>query len=166
MADLYKRNATLELTDEEVQQLTEIAARSNMTAGELLSAFVHDLCRSEWSNGSDERDRAEDWYDRARVGFPCDQSLAGSLVTDDGLGAIESLVDALDSQQMYREDPKAWKEELEEVAGNEAELEFSHEIDRALEKLPQGSNQEEQIQRCCQIVEEFLLMNEKGEKVN
>lgn len=64
MADLYKRKVTLELTDVEVRELTELAARADMTAGELLSAFVHDLCRSEWRNGSDESDRAEDWYDR------------------------------------------------------------------------------------------------------
>lgn len=113
MADLYNRKVTLELTDVEVRELTELAARADMTAGELLSAFVHDLCRSEWRNGSDESDRAEDWYDRTGFAYGS-MSLAANLVQEEGIGGIITLVDALESQQMYREDPESWKEELEE----------------------------------------------------
>lgn len=87
MADLYKRKVTLELTDVEVQELTELAARADMTAGELLSAFVHDLCRSEWRNGSDESDRAEDWYDRTGFAYGS-MSLAVNLVQEEGIGGI------------------------------------------------------------------------------
>ena len=147
MADLYKRKVTLELTDVEVRELTELAARADMTAGELLSAFVHDLCRSEWRNGSDESDRA-------------------NLVQEEGIGGIITLVDALESQQMYREDPESWKEELEEVDGNEEELEFVRDIEKAVENLPKGSDREEQLQKCRRIMEEFRWMNEKGEAVN
>lgn len=100
MADLYKRKVTLELTDVEVRELTELAARADMTAGELLSAFVHDLCRSEWRNGSDESDRAEDWYDRTGFAYGS-MSLAANLVQEEGIGGIINLVDALESQQLY-----------------------------------------------------------------
>lgn len=148
MADLYKRKVTLELTDVEVQELTELAARADMTAGELLSAFVHDLCRSEWRNGSDESDRAEDWYDRTGFAYGS-MSLAVNLVQEEGIGGIINLVDALESQQLYREDPESWKEELE----------------KAVENLPKGSDREEQLQKCRRIMEEFRWMNEKGEAV-
>lgn len=165
MADLYKRKVTLELTDVEVRELTELAARADMTAGELLSAFVHDLCRSEWRNGSDESDRAEDWYDRTGFAYGS-MSLAANLVQEEGIGGIITLVDALESQQMYREDPESWKEELEEVDGNEEELEFVRDIEKAVENLPKGSDREEQLQKCRRIMEEFRWMNEKGEAVN
>lgn len=148
MADLYKRKVTLELTDVEVRELTELAARADMTAGELLSAFVHDLCRSEWRNGSDESDRAEDWYDRTGFAYGS-MSLAANLVQEEGIGGIITLVDTLESQQMYREDPESWKEELE----------------KAVENLPKGSDREEQLQKCRRIMEEFRWMNEKGEAV-
>lgn len=157
MADLYKRKVTLELTDVEVRELTELAARADMTAGELLSAFVHDLCRSEWRNGSDESDRAEDWYDRTGFAYGS-MSLAANLVQEEGIGGIINLVDALESQQLYREDP-------EEVDGNEEELEFVCDIEKAVENLPKGSDREEQLQKCRRIMEEFRWMNEKGEAV-
>ena len=148
----------------EVRELTELAARADMTAGELLSAFVHDLCRSEWRNGSDESDRAEDWYDRTGFAYGS-MSLAANLVQEEGIGGIITLVDALESQQMYREDPESWKEELEEVDGNEEELEFVRDIEKAVENLPKGSDREEQLQKCRRIMEEFRWMNEKGEAV-
>lgn len=44
-------------------------------------------------------------------------SLAANLVQEEGIGGIITLVDALESQQMYREDPESWKEELENCLG-------------------------------------------------
>ena len=125
----------------EVRELTELAARADMTAGELLSAFVHDLCRSEWRNGSDESDRAEDWYDRTGFAYGS-MSLAANLVQEEGIGGIITLVD-----------------------GNEEELEFVRDIEKAVENLPKGSDREEQLQKCRRIMEEFRWMNEKGEAV-
>ena len=88
-----------------------------------------------------------------------------NLVQEEGIGGIITLVDALESQQMYREDPESWKEELEEVDGNEEELEFVRDIEKAVENLPKGSDREEQLQKCRRIMEEFRWMNEKGEAV-
>lgn len=82
-------------------------------------------------------------------------SLAANLVQEEGIGGIINLVDALESQQTYREDPESWKEELEEVDGNEEELEFVRDIEKAVENLPKGSDREEQIQKCRRIMEEF-----------
>lgn len=64
-------------------------------------------------------------------------SLAANLVQEEGIGGIINLVDALESQQTYREDPESSK----------------------------GSDREEQIQKCRRIMEEFRWMNEKGEAV-
>lgn len=59
------RNLTIELTDQQYDALCHYAFRAGYEApGELLAAFAADL--SGWhSNGSDEEDRADQWFHRA-----------------------------------------------------------------------------------------------------
>jgi len=52
------------LTDEEKERLTEIAADHDATPCELLAAFVADLTHSNRTGGSDERMYANEWLDR------------------------------------------------------------------------------------------------------
>lgn len=52
------------LDDYTKEQLLIIAAARNVTPTELIENFIADLTHSDKSNGSDERDLAEQWLDR------------------------------------------------------------------------------------------------------
>lgn len=60
-----RENIKINLTDKEYNNLNLMAYKAGFkSAGELLSSFVGDL--TGWhSNGSDEREKANDWYERA-----------------------------------------------------------------------------------------------------
>ena len=55
---------TLNLTREEAIDLHEKASKANTTMESLLESFVSDLTYSRRSGGSDERDLANEWYER------------------------------------------------------------------------------------------------------
>ena len=58
---------TLRLDQESIQRLGELAGQKSMTAGELIESFINDLTHGPYSNGSDERMKAEDWIERSTL---------------------------------------------------------------------------------------------------
>ena len=62
--DDYMRRIYINITDEEKERLSKIAAEHDATPGELLAAFVADITYSDRSGGSDERMYAEQWLCR------------------------------------------------------------------------------------------------------
>ena len=61
------RTITLRLSDADCERLAKKAGEVGLTAGDLLKEFVGDLVDGTYSNGSDERMYAQQWFDR--VGF-------------------------------------------------------------------------------------------------
>ncbi|WP_298203108.1 hypothetical protein [Desulfosporosinus sp.] len=63
--DRIREDVKVSLTDKQYSCLKLLAYKAGFkNAGELLSSFVGDL--TDWHHkGSDERDRASDWYERA-----------------------------------------------------------------------------------------------------
>lgn len=62
------RSITLNLSDADVKRLWEKAGRAGMTMSELLEKFIGDLVDGTYSNGSDERDLAQNWFERTSFG--------------------------------------------------------------------------------------------------
>ncbi|WP_018211156.1 hypothetical protein [Desulfitobacterium hafniense] len=61
-----REDLTLSLTDKAYRNLKLLAYKAGFeSAGELLSSFVGDLTDWGGSNGTDERDCADRWYERA-----------------------------------------------------------------------------------------------------
>lgn len=61
---IRKRTYELELSDADVLRLKYKAEEGKLTPEELLQNFVGDLVDGTYSNGSDERMRAQDWFER------------------------------------------------------------------------------------------------------
>jgi len=61
------RKFSLEITDEQYKRLHETAREYNITASQLLSSFIGDLVDYH-RNGSDEKELAEAWVERALAG--------------------------------------------------------------------------------------------------
>ena len=65
------RKITVNLTDADSEAIFQKAAAHGLTVGELLENFIADLIGGAGTNGSDERDRAEAWFERCWFGmFP------------------------------------------------------------------------------------------------
>lgn len=65
---IRKRTFQLELSDADTERLAIKAAQAGLTIEELLQNFIGDLVCGTYSNGSDERMYAQDWYDRCWFG--------------------------------------------------------------------------------------------------
>ena len=58
------RTITVNLSDADVKRLAEKSGEGGLTISELLENFIGDLVDGTYSNGSDERMYAEQWYQR------------------------------------------------------------------------------------------------------
>lgn len=67
IATISDRTVTLRLSDADCERLARKAGEVGLTVGDLLQDFIGDLVNGTYSNGSDERMLAQQWFDR--VGF-------------------------------------------------------------------------------------------------
>ena len=67
---IKERAITLKLSDADVERIFKKAGATGLTVPELLQNFIGDLVDGTYSNGSDERDYAQRWFDRCWFGMP------------------------------------------------------------------------------------------------
>lgn len=71
IATIKERNIKCKLSDADVDRITKMAGEVGLSVGELLEYFISDLVGGTYSNGSDERDLVENWFERCWFGmFP------------------------------------------------------------------------------------------------
>jgi len=85
---IRNRNIELPLSDADVQRLWEKAGKVGMTAGELLTSFIGDLVCGTYTNGSDERMYAEEWFERCGFSFTAKNTFLRYLLEHDKLGGF------------------------------------------------------------------------------
>lgn len=112
-----KRTVSLNLTDEDCKRLFEKAAAHGLTVPELLENFIADLICGAGTNGSDERDRAQAWFDRCWFGmFPEDTFLKWLIEwgggVDDFVTHYELLKEA--EADLQEEEDKEVREAIQE----------------------------------------------------
>ncbi len=76
------RTFTVNLSDADVKRLYKKAAEASLTPEELFENFVGDLVDGTYSNGSDERMCAEEWYNRCWFSFDYFNSFLAYLVRE------------------------------------------------------------------------------------
>ncbi len=76
------RTFTVNLSDADVKRLYKKAAEASLTPEELFENFVGDLVDGTYSNGSDERMCAEEWYNRCWFSFNYFGSFLAYLVRE------------------------------------------------------------------------------------
>ena len=68
---IRERKITVKLSDADCDRLARKCGEHGLTIGELIENFVGDLVGGTYSNGSDERDYADQWFERCWFGmFP------------------------------------------------------------------------------------------------
>ena len=100
---------TLRLDQESIQRLGELAGQKSMTAGELIESFINDLTHGPYSNGSDERMKAEDWIERSTL-YWSDSLL--KYLAENGI-YVDRFLAVWRELQTEIEDEE-WREKLEE----------------------------------------------------
>ncbi len=110
---IRKRSLRLKLSDADCKRLAELCGGHGLTVEELIENFIGDLVNGTYSNGSDERMYARQWFKRCWFGMFPEETFLYYLITS---GYICDVLELWDSIQNG-------KEELDEVKRNPMEYE-------------------------------------------
>jgi len=77
---MKEKKITVKLSDADCDKLIRKCGEYGITAGELIENFIRDLVGSTYSNGSDERDYIEQWFERCYFGEFPKQTLLNHLL--------------------------------------------------------------------------------------
>ncbi|MEG0943251.1 MAG: hypothetical protein RSF86_06435 [Angelakisella sp.] len=80
IATIKNRQITLAISDADVRRICEKAGQAGLTVPELLQNFIGDLVGGTYSNGSDERAYAQQWFDRCWFGAMPDETFLRYLI--------------------------------------------------------------------------------------
>lgn len=74
------RKITVKLSDADCDRLARKCGEHGLTIGELIENFVGDLVDGTYSNGSDERYYADQWFERCWFGMFPEPTLLNHLL--------------------------------------------------------------------------------------
>lgn len=77
---IKERTITVKLSDADCEKLARQCGKHGLTVGELLENFIGDLVGGTYSNGSDERDLADQWFERCWFGMFPEPTLLNHLL--------------------------------------------------------------------------------------
>lgn len=93
IATIRERTVKLSLSDADIVRVSEKAASVGLTVAELLQNFIGDLTDGTYSNGSDERMLASQWFDRCGFSFEPERTFLVFLIE---WGNLQPVIDTLD----------------------------------------------------------------------
>lgn len=144
------RVITLKLSDADCERIAKKVGKHGLTVGKLLENFIGDLVDGTYSNGSDERNFAEQWFERCWFGmFPEETLLKYLLEWGHDIGGFLTIYDEL---KYYEANPEKFDEEVKEAkeSGEEIlwfEQEYHDYIDEFLNNH-KDADMEKEIELC------------------
>jgi bifunctional DNA-binding transcriptional regulator/antitoxin component of YhaV-PrlF toxin-antitoxin module len=114
---IKERKITVRLSDADCDRLARKCGEYGLTIGELIENFVGDLVGGTYSNGSDERDYANKWFERCWFGMFPEETLlkfllyTGYDVYDDFLEIIDDIENGYAELEDYKKDQSVFDEE-------------------------------------------------------
>lgn len=117
IATIKERNITVKLSDADCERLMSKCGEHGLSAGELIAYFVGDLVDGTYSNGSDERDLANRWFERCWFAMYPENTLLSHLL--DWGYKPEDYLDAMDNIKKAKKDKKYIEEHPEAADGEE-----------------------------------------------
>lgn len=124
---IREKKITVKLSEADCDRLARKCGEHGLTIGELIENFVGDLVGGTYSNGSDERDYANQWFERCFFGMFPEETLLNFLlyrgydVYDDFLEIIDDIETGYAELEDYRKDPSVFDEEEIEFLKNDIE---------------------------------------------
>lgn len=99
------RTLTLNLSAADCQRIAVAAGACGLTVAELLENFIGDLVHGTYTNGSDERDYAQQYVSRCWFGSTPPASLLQALLAaGEGMEGVEWLLDAADNLAFFEDE--------------------------------------------------------------
>lgn len=126
-----RKKWTIEISmdEEDFQAVLLKAGCVGLTAGELASAFFNDLVHGQYTNGSDERMLAEEYYDRCfYAGGPC-LSFSQYLLSQ---GEMEQFFDTIRDHRSGQADVEDIKADIAEETDETEKAEMQKSLDDAV----------------------------------
>lgn len=157
--EVSERTVGIQMSDEDAEKLSALAAKHGMTAGELLSSFVGDLICGSQTNGSDEREFAELWLNRC-YGYWDDDSLLAHLANSDPdvNAAVGEFLTQYDDWKLSLEHPEQFSDEFAECPGEKLYCQMVVE-DYLIGWSHADAIPDEEIKRCRQWLLEANQLN-------
>ena len=142
IATIKERTIYLNLSDADCKRISTYAAKANITVSQLLESFIGDLVNGTYTNGSDERDCAQRWFERCGYGMYSEKTFLRYILEE---GAdVEFLLNGLEGIKKSKELIQTLTEELQK------------EIDRQRENPEYQYEWEEEDKECIQTEQEEL----------
>ena len=98
---ITERNITLKLSDADCIRISEKAATNNITVAQLLENFIGDLVSGTYSNGSNERMYANQWFNRCWFSMSPGQTFLKYLIEFED---VENFIENLNDIESYKQD--------------------------------------------------------------
>lgn len=165
---IKERTLKLKLSDADCESISKKAACAGLSVSELLENFIGDLISGTYSNGSDERMKAREWFDRCWFGmFPETTGLLGWLSNnwEYDIDFIKCVMEDIALTKEEIEEIKKHPEEYdeEELKNQEEELEYYtkrlDEVKAAFLKDNEGADWEQELEKVAawqQETEQFI----------
>ena len=130
---IRERKITVKLTDADCDRLARKCGEHGLTIGELIENFVGDLVGGTYSNGSDERDYADQWFERCWFGMFPEPTLLNHLLN---LGyEPEHYLDMLENVETIKSDIDITKQNIAEPSDEWKDIVYhKYNDDRTSEK--------------------------------
>lgn len=117
---IVPRTMVVKLSDADCEKISILCGRAGLTVSELIEAFIGDLVDGTHSNGSDERDLAEQWYERCGYEMANREHLLYHLL--DNHYDPEDYIGILDEIESVKEDIKVTEKHIAEPGDGWAKL--------------------------------------------
>jgi hypothetical protein len=150
---IKERTIKLKLSDADCDRILEKAGEHSLTVSKLLENFIGDLVDGTYSNGSDERMMAQDWFDRCYFGmFPENTLLRNLLEYGYDVGDFLTAWDEHENYQKHPEEYAEDKADLEE--GERLWFEEDLEVMQEYWKPEESREMSEEIELCREYLKD------------
>lgn len=143
---IAERTLTLKLSDADVKRICEKAGGVGLSVSELFESFVGDLVGGTYSNGSDERMYAQQWFERCGFGMFPDYTFLHYLIEWGGLDDVMELWEDIQEGKKeiayLEEHPEVT--EPNEIAGLQEDIDYWQEqLDDYFKEYKQADKEKE-----------------------
>lgn len=164
---IRERKITVKLSDADCDRLAKKCGEHGLTIGELIENFIGDLVGGTYSNGNDEREYADQWFERCWFRMLPEPTLLNHLLCwgydpEDYLNAMDNIETAKEEKKYLEEHPEeADEEEASYLDDDIADWEEELKSMRANWKPEKEPNIDEEIKLIKKWVKEReVLINE------
>lgn len=152
---IKERSITIKLSDADCERISIKSGKHGLTVGELLENFIGDLVSGTYSNGSDERERANSWFERCWFSWMNEDTLIHYLL--DWGHDVDDFLTTYDELKYFEANPQEFADEVSDLEDGEKlwfDEEYHNYVDEYLEKH-KDVELEKEIELCRKWLKEL-----------